>query len=167
MTGKMKRKLVFVIISLIYCCMTVNATSFSCIFFSIKNLTDKNLILEYESNHEFDSYGWQKAGFYDENNNLIYANYFKFPSSPKQLLIPNKITGIFDYMKDTETEKIPFINRFNQVFKEFKIIDECGNTILQKDNITSDSFHRYDYGSISYILEISEKDCSTLNTDGH
>ena len=154
----MKRKLVFVIISLIYCCMTVNATSFSCIFFSIKNLTDKNLILEYESNHEFDSYGWQKAGFYDENNNLIYANYFKFPSSPKQLLIPNKITGIFDYMKDTETEKIPFINRFNQVFKEFKIIDEYGNTVLEKEDLTNESFFRIDNRAIHYVLEIYDKE---------
>ena len=154
----MKKRLVLVIITLIYCCMTVNAASFLCIFFSIKNLTDRNLILEYESNHEFDSYGWQKTSFYDENKNAIYANYFSFHSSPKQLLIPNKITGVFDYMKDTETEKIPFINRFNQVFKEFKIIDEYGNTVLEKEDLTNESFSRIDNRAIHYILEIYDKE---------
>ena len=154
----MKKKLVLIITMLICCCITVSATSFSRIYFSIKNLTDKNLCLEYENNHEFDSYGWQKASFYDENDNKFYTNYFRFPSSTKKLLIPNEITEVFYYMKDADTDNIPFISRFNQVFKEFKIIDEYGNTIVQKDDITSDSFHRYDYGSIYYILEISGKD---------
>lgn len=153
----MKRKPIFLIITLICCCMTVNAASFSRIYFSIKNLTDKKFCLEYENNHEFDSYGWEKVSFYDENNNKLYANYFKFPSSKTHFLIPNEITEVFYYMKDANTDNIPFISRFNQVFKEFKIIDECGNTILQKDDITSDSFHRYDYGSIYYIIEISDK----------
>ena len=61
-------------------------------------------------------------------------------------------------MKDTETEKIPFINRFNQVFKEFKIIDEYGNTVLEKEDLTNESFSRIDNRAIHYILEIYDKE---------
>ena len=146
--------------------MTVNATSFLSIHFHVINLTNNKLILEYKLNKDFDFWGRRTVDFYDSDNNTIKASHFKIEPSKQYTMIPDEINCFFEYMKDSETETIPFINRFNQVFNEFKITDECGNTILQKDDITSDSFHRYDYGSIYYVLEISEKDCSTLNTDG-
>lgn len=154
----MKKKLVLIITTLICCCMTVSATSFLEIHFSIKNLSDNDLILEYELNNEFEFWGRETISFYDENNNRIKADFFKCNPSKQYILIPNKIYNFFHYMKDTETEKIPFINRFNQVFKEFKIIDEYGNTVLEKEDLTNESFSRIDNRAIHYILEIYDKE---------
>lgn len=148
---KMKSLLIITFI-----CFLVNASAFSFleIHFSIKILTESNLILEYELYNEFNFLGRKTVNFYDNNNEIIAANSFKISPSQKYILYPNKIKSIFSYKKDSYTENIPFISRFNQVFKEFKITDEVGNVVLRKEDITNDSFKRDESRAIYYILEI-------------
>ncbi|MBP7479590.1 MAG: hypothetical protein KA785_04015 [Spirochaetaceae bacterium] len=149
----MKMKSLFIIT---FICFLVDASAFSFleIHFSIKNLTESNLILEYELYNEFNFLGRKTVNFFDNNNEIIAANSFKINPSQKYKLYPNKIKGNCSYKKDSNTENIPFISRFNQVFKEFKITDEVGNVVLMKEDITNDSFKRDERRAIYYFLEI-------------
>lgn len=134
----------------------LNANSFLTIHFHVINKTKNDLFLEYTLDKDFDFWGRKTVDFYNSDNNTIKANHFKIQLSKQYKLLPDEINCFFEYMKDSDTERIPFVSRFNQVYKEFKITDEGGNIILEKKDITNESFSRIETRSVYYILEISD-----------